>query len=668
MFGAVSCLASVVGGQQVIQLKLRNGSSLTAAVEAFELTWTEFRARGASQPQRYSLTSIDRLILSGSPVSEFLEIAKQLVVQLGDESYQRREEAEATLKSMLDQSANPTLKSFIEDAVNDQRLEVRFRAQRILSALVVSNQPPSSADNFDVLFLKEGRHMRGDAGEFTIAFQWRGQSFQCSRRDIAELRWMATEMDHASATGPWTPKRGAKAYIQPPEVRPGDLTEIDFERDLLGGPLERGASVDRLYADRGLLFHSDVGYIGISGYEINFEGRPPRGNSICVYDTRGSFTRRFKGVTEIAFCMPGRAAEAAGVHWFECYAARLDNPRDFVLQAFDAAGRLLATVESSDQPCGYFAVASAQPIHSVRFLSNPSLFHLKRRVDDDYAIDNVAFSSPVNVPPLHAERYRIGVRGGDVWCADHVRFGNDRTLTIEPLGASAPVTFDLEELEYLLFPGSSFPEPARNSKRWLALLADGSMVEIQADPRLQPSRPEMGAFAKEQVLAIWSARDFMRFPNQEDWAGRKYQLVFPTARISTDELSLNETRIAWDSTNARRQFDGVYTRGLEVVNENGLAVDEEPPLPIELQSLEWPEPNSGHLPTIWFADPPDAAYTTAPSVLLKNGELFVLGGKLGFQLNSLSPAGLTIVRTDASHPMHSEPMAIPFDVIQRIVF
>ncbi|HMP77847.1 MAG TPA: hypothetical protein PKD54_00205 [Pirellulaceae bacterium] len=654
--------------QHQVRLILRNGSSLTVETDSFVLKWTEFRARGSSQSQTYSLVSINRLKLSESPVSEFLETAKQLLAELGHENYDRREAAESLLKNMLEQSGNPTLKMLIEEAVDDMRLEVRFRVQRILVPTATTTPSPGTAENFDLLDLKEGRQMRGDAGDFDFKFRWRGDEFRLNRRELAEISVVAALPPHpVPATGDWTPGRGVVTYMQPSEPRPDQLITVDFERDPAGNALERGANVNDLFAHDGIRFHTPVGYIGISGYEVSFEGLPPRGNSICVYDTRGSFTRRFKGVTEISFCLPGQPTQAAGVHWFECYAARLDNPRDFVLNAFDSSGRLLATVESSDQPCSYFAIASAKPIYHIQFLSNPFLFHLKRRVDDDYALDNIAFSAPVAVPPLISARFSVGLVDGDLWCTDNLQFTNDRAIVLTPPGVATPLKIDEKEIRYVVFPHESFPDPPRSSKRWLAGLSDGSVVEVTPGKQIVPVRDSIGPMSPEDFLSIWSARDYHRLPDPSDFDRQRHVLVFPTARILTDSLLFNESEVSWPAE-SRRIFAAAYVKNPELVGDDGLGVDEEPPLPMDLQAINWPEPNTGHLPTIWLAPPTPESFESGPSVMLRNGELFRLGTPLGFRLQSISPAGLTIVRERDGQILTTEPIKIPLDEIHRIVF
>jgi len=113
--------------------------------------------------------------------------------------------------------------------------------------------------------------------------------------------------------------------------------------------------------------------------------------------------------------LPNQTTVPAGVYEIGLFIARSNHSRDFLLEAYNVDGELLAAVEATDQSCVFSGVKANEPITKVRVLSNPYLFRLDRTPDEDFAIDSVCFSPPAPVSiPTDSRPGVIRLKNGDL--------------------------------------------------------------------------------------------------------------------------------------------------------------------------------------------------------------------------------------------------------------
>jgi hypothetical protein len=138
-----------------------------------------------------------------------------------------------------------------------------------------------------------------------------------------------------------------------------------------------------------------------------------------------------------------------------------------------------------------------------------------------------------------------------------------------------------------------------------------------------------------RIVALWSHRDFLRYPLGDDLGSGKRTLVFPTCRIVCDQLKLSATGYSWAEGNPQTLLQPVRlpqtSRG-EVPDEN--------PAP-QFNRLDWVDPKEAQVPSIWFAPPP-ASNPKLGFVSLRNGEQLSFGPGAEFQLQSISPDAVVL--------------------------
>ena len=399
------------------QLSLDGGSVITVDVADITIDWTDVTENGDMTKRSVPFSDVKQLLLSKAPASKQVAEVRRYLSLLGSDEYLERENAEEKLS---DPDIGGRFKSLIKIRSEKGSFEVRYRIKRILGRLDDIADLPSS--EFDRLTLKDGSVFEGDAGDLTINCNFRGNKSSFKRDDlrlistpIAPPKPLAADekievrMFHKHED---IDDKGEKV----PYFYRDDQVLVDFNNAPNGAELVRYAEINETFVPFGLRLDSTTkGYMGISGYPFKFAPLPVSDNSICVTETIGTYPKRFKGVAELRFCLPNQAAVPAGVFEVGLFIARINHSRDFLLEAYNVDGELLASVESTDQSCVFSGVKANEPITKVRILSNPYLFRIDRSIDEDFAIDSVCFSPPVPVStPTDSRPGVIRLKNGDL--------------------------------------------------------------------------------------------------------------------------------------------------------------------------------------------------------------------------------------------------------------
>jgi len=390
---------------------------ITVDVADITIDWTDVTENGDMAKRSIPFSDVKQLLLSKAPASKQVAEAQRYLSLLGSDDYLERESAEEKLSAP---DIGGRFKSLIKLRSENGSFEVRYRIKRILGRLDDLTELPSS--EFDRLTLKDGSVFEGDAGDLTINCDFRGNKSSFKR---GELRLISTPI---AAPKPLAAdeKIEVRMFYQHEKIDDkgekvpyfyrDDQVMVDFNNAPNGAELVRYAQINDTFVPFGLRLDTTTnGYMGISGYPFKFAPLPVSGNSICVTETIGTYPKRFKGVAEIRFCLPNQAAVPAGVFEIGLFIARSNHSRDFLLEAYNIDGELLAAVEATDQSCVFSGVKANEPITKVRVLSNPYLFRLDRSPDEDFAIDSVCFSPPVPVTtPTDSRPGVIRLKNGDL--------------------------------------------------------------------------------------------------------------------------------------------------------------------------------------------------------------------------------------------------------------
>jgi len=336
------------------------------------------------------------------------------------------------------------------------------------------------------------------------------------------------------------------------------------------------------------------------------------------------------------FCQPGLPGLASGIRQLGLVASTIDFPRDIILQAFNSDGQLLAQVEANEPKFAYFGLQAPEPIALVRVLSNPYLLQVQRKVDETYLIDGLKISTPERITPAHAgEQMLTTLRSGDLIVGGSLNFGADGSCKFSHPDLGLSLDLNSAEIESMVFAKSAPAEPDPKSNRWFALLGDRSVIEVQVGDEFTVNRLDNQPMDAARIVALWSHRDFLRYPLGDDLGSGKRTLVFPTCRIVCDQLKLSATGYSWAEGNPQTLLQPVRlpqtSRG-EVPDEN--------PAP-QFNRLDWVDPKEAQVPSIWFAPPP-ASNPKLGFVSLRNGEQLSFGPGAEFQLQSISPDAVVL--------------------------
>jgi len=635
------------------KISLQSGTVITVDVKTPTLKWTRVSDSGESREETLKIAELNRIMLSDSPVGQKVDIIRQLITDLADPSFRKREAAEDKLSEA--ETAGQFME-MLQSNLDHPDFEVRYRINRILKRL--EDQDSTQRENqFDRLFFKNGMTAEGDLGNLNLELSFRGQPLKLKREQIAMISTPSNKPKLVASDK----KTEVEIFHKPLNIfYRVDQTRIDFEKSPSGEELRRPADVSQTFVPVGLKLGTEQkGYIGISGYGFKFgPEKRASGNSICVYETVGTYSKRFKGIMEISFCMPNQESVAAGVMEFGMQMARVNHSRDFIVEAYNADNQILASVESSDEPCVFSGIKSTQPIAKIRILSNPHLFRIDRAIDEDYAVDSICFSPPVPIDSLTPQdQPSVTLNNGDLLKTDNIKLSDADAISINPVGKqNYKIGFD--EIRSINFNHSSQKDrksltrlrPKQVLKTWTAMISDGSILFIEPGIPMTSTLFPKVQLELETFTGMWLTRNPSRFPMKSDFEKGKNVIVFPTCRIIPELISFAENGFQWNGRAEKIMQDLVI---------EGDEKDQDDPTP-NIDQVTYETASAESSPTIWLK-PPRSINASQGRIILADGQQLVLNGDLKIQLVNIQEDKITI-------SIGKEIATIPLDQIQIIEF
>ena len=602
----VLSIAATDATAESLQLYYTDGRVVVAEIATESIEWTHVSDAGVSTVRTILLSDIRELFLTESPATKQVAEIRQLIEQLDSPEYRLRVEAETKLS---DSTFSQNYKSLIQEHSDDPRLEVRYRANRILNQL--AGDHVQAKLTFDLLVLKNGDSMQGTAGDFEWAGEFLGRAIKVSRSDLAAVE-PSPKADAKVKSAPSADNVSVKLFHKP-EVFAADksLRVIDFSSDPDGNLLVRDDKVTNTFVPWGLKFdESEDGYVGIPFYEVD-EPRPPQVETRMIAKFSKTKGLAFQGETKFNFCVPNQPLLPAGVFRFGTFIGRVDSPRSFILEAFDREGSLVGTVESERTDgrvsnCTFLGIESTTPIHEIRIRSNPYLYRVDVKVDKDYALDTFYFSKPVPIAlPADEAKKGIVMRDGTRLIGNVSFKAPDQVLiATDDLGE---LSFKLDEISEIAF-GTI---PARRLKTWMATIADGSTLVVQ------PSRGFRSSLLKRTVedslLCLFNSSTPKRYPVEGDFQQGKQVLVYPTCRIPVGKIDFKKSGFAW-SSKAKKLLQPVD-------KESPLGVPGKDPTP-QVSEVDYTKTPAENLPTLWLDQPKSPA---KGYIRLTDGQTLSLG-------------------------------------------
>jgi hypothetical protein len=631
-------------------ISLNSGSLLHVEMPDQWLRWTNLAssAKGV-QEQQIRLSEARQIVFSKQAGEQQLMRVRQYLFDLKDESstYESREIAE---KELSQPELGARYRFIIEADSNHPVLEVRHRIQRILNAL--NKVETTNIGPLDRIQLKDRTWLSGDVGNQHFEFSFRGGLLRLDRNQIESI---STESYSGSAPLPRGVVANRTEVMQrfDRERWGKDHRFIDFELSPTGEPLVSRTDVSNLYLPLGLLMRSEKpGYIGISGYAFRMDC-PPKENSICVFESVGNAFGRFKGIMEFRFCEPHQSGALAGVQEFGLFATRVDNARDFILEGYNSEGHLLGTVEASDANCVFMGIRSSEPMVRLRLLSNPYLFSLKRKVDEDYCVDDVYFSAPQVLPHLTAiQDANIVTTNGEILVGPWRIADDIVSLRLRETGQQ--IELPLTEVRSLNF-GNATELVGKGKRIWYAMLEDRTILEVNPQAGFQSEWFENRKIDPSQLVGLWLAPNGLRFPLAGDFNDQdgptSCVMVFPTARLVSRDLKLSNSGYAWQKSEMLQQDLWVLT------GESGKQAAEDPTP--DILAVDFSSTSPEQIPTLWLQKPPDQS-SDLGFILLTSGQQVVLNGTLGIKLGHIGDDSVVV-------QWGAQSQEIPFPSISKIV-
>ena len=625
---AVALIASPPGIATELELTLESGSVLQADVSISAINWTEVQSNGEMTERRVATSDIKRLWLSKTPASNQVAEILSLLVSLNSDRYRVREEAERQLSEPEIGGRYP--KMLRQFAIGTDA-ETRYRVDRILEK--ISDAEASSPSEFDELELKSGRILRGDAGDFQFQCNVDGNKLTFRRNQLLMIRSpnldLEMKLDPAKVAEPVDTQI---ALVSAEKFYLPEQTTIQLEADPLGNELGRKADISKTFIPLGLKLGSEEpGYVGISGYGFKFPDTPTGKNSGTVFQEfrNGDQIRykKFRGTLIVDFCAPNQPHVRAGVNEFGVHIANVEHERDFIMEAFNAAGQVIATVESGERDCPFLGIQSNQLIAEVRIRSNPFLDKLHRKIDDDFAFDSICFSTPkrllmgsFSVEEPNDRKASVRLKNGNVWVANDIEVEADGSIKISDDQFKTQSVFTPDVIDSYTFANRDIRRrPTRRS--WSMQITDGSILNV--DPR-KVFRSQLVSdylIPVDQAVALWPSESLARFAHTADWDSGMKIVVIPTGRILTDGIEFSDDGYSWQTLDKRLQ-DLAPNASEAALNED--------PMP-DLEQVIYKEVDLDSGPTLWLQQPrtldPKAGY-----VMLRDGQRLMFGEGHLFQL------------------------------------
>ena len=627
-------------------IHFRSGTSLTGGVREETIAWTTVAANGAVSRFKYPVNAIKSLSLSTAKSTGQLIEIRRLLNQLGDPDYHKRESAEQKLQAIGGQ-----YRSIVESYLDHPSSEVRYRVARLMGMFQSTGSVYRELDQIELV---DGRRFEGEAADFLLTLAVYGKTIEVNRQNASGVTSGPKRLQSPRAADRVVQDDEAgqpvriELFHQFESFVSKDQKEFGFDVQRDGSPMPFKTNLNDVYVSDGLMLRSQGrGYVGASPFSFRYEKLPVGGRSAGLLGQQRG--RDFKGVVVVEFCVPGEKNVTAGVHEFGTFIAKVNAPRDIIMEAYNAAGQLLATVEATDQKCVFAGIKSNHLITQVRILSNPYLQKIERVIDDDFAIDSLRMSAPIaTVVDVAQSIGQTVLKNGDriKWSNLNITRDSAVRLSVDDISdGSIELSFPMEDVGSLFF-GRSM----KSTNAWQAMLDDGSQINVLPGKSFRSKEFNL-KMAPDQIVGCWPALSPPRMPVGGDLelGDGAALVVFPTCRIKTKSLRFLNDRITWR----------VEQKLQQPLQSGGVAKDEDPTP--QSNAFRYADTLASQLPTVWNR-PPTLTEQGHGFVLLTDGQRLAIGKGCRFRLKGIGTRTVTMAAEGGT------PMDIPLAEIQAIQF
>ena len=312
---------------------------------------------------------------------------------------------------------------------------------------------------------------------------------------------------------------------------------------------------------------------------------------------------------------------------FGIHIATVNRERDFIMEAFNSVGQIIASVEAGERDCPFLGVRSNEPIARLRIRSNPFLHKLNRKIDNDYAFDSICFSKPQKLSSVAVvnkwtdQKSIVRLKNKNTWAGDRMEIKRDGSIDLFDEDFETPLTLPADVIESYSSPeAKTIRRPNRRS--WSMQLTDGSILHV--DPQGSQFRSQLVSeyvVPTDRAVALWPTESPARLAPAADWSEAKNVITLPTGRILTDGIEFTAKGYNWQTLDRRIQD--------LAPNAHELAGDEDP-MP-DLQQVIYKEVDDQTAPTLWLKQP-ETLDPSAGAIVLRDGQRLALGEGNLFQL------------------------------------
>jgi hypothetical protein len=663
---AMAAASAKLDAQQTdVWIATKTGEMLRATTDAQSIPWNNVAANGDISESQISINTVKKLTLTQSPASRTIARIRKLLLQLNDNKYSVRQNAEIELLKIGSQYLD-----IIRAAPKITDSEFRIRYERIKESLGRGNRTNLKTE-FDYCDLNDGKRIEGDIGEWKMNLEIRGKTYQWGRDEIATL--YCGDPAGLTQTQHLPHKQQKFYYARDEEFLSGNQLLVDFEKNSHGVKIDRDSelNVKTEFTNLGCIFESE-GYPTNEVIVCNFAMKESSSkfNSVCNHHPDASSKSKFYGVMRVRFVDPNFPILPATVNEFGLFVAVV-SPRQTLIEAYNVDGYRIGTVESTDREC-FVGIHSIEPIAFVRVLANYDYVPTaSESLDENYAVDDVSISVPVVSDQLAAgEKVNVVFNDGQRLLCDSIDIENDKLVLTNSATLGERVEIARDEVRTIVYPGllqekSIAPDafsPKQNSNaesteegseenesqtggnRVLGMLGDGSVVELIPGTQFTMANFDNAAIQDGQLVGYWGENQVVRYPESSDFEKGKVVVVLPTVRAVAEQFKLADAQIEIDVESV---VPIVPPAKLERVR-----------MPGDLDPMK--DMSYSSSPCVWFAEPVSIA-DSAGSVRLKDGRRFRLNSDFGFTLSAVANGKLTISRNGKSMEVHvSEIRSIRF--------
>ncbi len=640
-------VACVAQGSLPFYVQMRDSSMMQVQTGDSKFEWKTVAPDGSITMSTFNVTDIESLRFAASPASEQVARIRQLIDDLADDDYHRRNEAERILLA-----EGKPFETVIEQQRDHAEPEARYRIARLLENLdgIKESATNRFVMDFDILQLRDGRRLEGDIGDWSLTCEWNGVPVTANRGNCmhlfnkrpfavtsalpGEASTVSTELmfDDSIFFDGENPRENV-SYASFEEGEGGEKLDADREFDIVDG-----------FAFMGGRFHcvTNNGRVVISGFRFK-NGRSRRrsiGNFFVVPESKKRVS--YQGEMRIDFCVPGNPTIPASVNRIGMF-VEIVIPKHTILEAVNSAGHVVGLSQSVSDRTGYLSFDSNSDIAYVRLLANEYL--ATDDLNKDFAVDDLSFSRPTANPALNFvdgdEGHIVIVsRDDERLLARNVSFDLDnQILQVESaMPGVEDFAMPLDKVQWVVGPQSR-EVSAPQEDGCFVMLTDGSVVHCLFQQQLVASANPSLTIAEEDVIGVWGYNQRARYPRAADFDEGSMVMVRPL-----NTVCFNDAGIDWNNGRLDYQLDKAIDiqQGINEAAGQWIPADaEKEHLGIEPDADDPGTLDLTEVASIWTTLPPNRAAGTG---LLRtdDGQQFILGGESGFELAAVNGSTITI--------------------------